>query len=229
MIDEYAPRAKRVGAFGMLLFVLASACSTPQPPTDSVPLQVDPSLSGPRTEVAPPVPQAVPEPVAELAQPVIAQPVIAQPVIAQPVIAQPVIERPVIAIAPPAKAPVKAAPVPQPQPPRQETPPPAAKAVEPSLDLASLQSRLRDTKAIGIMTKITLKNQVDDLMKQFRAHYQGGQKTPVAALRPPYDMLVLKVLAVVQDGDPALARTIAGSREAIWAILADRDKFNSVA
>jgi hypothetical protein len=41
-------------------------------------------------------------------------------------------------------------------------------------------------------------------------------------------MLVVKVLSVVQDGDPSLARTISGSREAIWDILADPEKFNSL-
>ena len=40
-------------------------------------------------------------------------------------------------------------------------------------------------------------------------------------------MLVLKVLALVQDSDPPLARTISGSREAIWGILADPEKFKS--
>ena len=55
----------------------------------------------------------------------------------------------------------------------------------------------------------------------------NGQKTSVASLRQPYDMLVLKVLALLQDSDPPLARTIAGSREAIWGILADPEKFNS--
>jgi len=48
------------------------------------------------------------------------------------------------------------------------------------------------------------------------------------ALQQPYNMLVVKVLSLVQDSDPSLARTISGSREAIWAILADREKFNSV-
>ena len=42
-------------------------------------------------------------------------------------------------------------------------------------------------------------------------------------------MLVLKVLAVVQDGDPSLARMISGSREAIWGILVDPVKFNALA
>ena len=40
-------------------------------------------------------------------------------------------------------------------------------------------------------------------------------------------MLVLKVLSIVQDGDPSLGVTIARSREAIWDILADPEKFNS--
>jgi len=67
---------------------------------------------------------------------------------------------------------------------------------------------------------------VDDLLEQFRAHHQSAQTTSVASLRQPYNMLVFKVLALVQDSDSSLARTISGSREAIWAILADREKFN---
>ena len=78
-----------------------------------------------------------------------------------------------------------------------------------------------------MFTKLALKNQVDDLLQQFRAHYQSGQKTSVASLRQPYNMLVLKVLALIQDSDPSLARTISGSREAIWGILADPEKFSS--
>ena len=131
---------------------------------------------------------------------------------------------------PPAKAPARASASPAAiEPPRKnEDPSPVVKKLEPSLDVAALKARLRDTNAIGVFTKLALKNQVDDLLKQFRAHYLSGQKTSVAALRPPYDMLVLKVLALLQDSDPSLARTIAGSREAIWGILADPEKFNSV-
>jgi hypothetical protein len=102
------------------------------------------------------------------------------------------------------------------------------KKLEPPLDVAALKARLRNTNAIGVFTKLALKNQMDDLLKQFRAHYQSGQKSSVASLRQPYDMLVLKVLALVQDGDPSLARTILGSREAIWGILADPEKFNLI-
>jgi len=130
---------------------------------------------------------------------------------------------------PPAKTPAKASVSPKgiEQSRKNEDPPPVARKPEPPLDLAALKERLRDTNAIGVFTKLALKNQVDDLLQQFRAHYLSGQKTGVAALRQPYDMLVLKVLALIQDSDPSLARTIAGSREAIWSILADPEKFNS--
>ena len=114
------------------------------------------------------------------------------------------------------------------QPPKNKEPPPGAKKPEPPLDVEALKARLRDTDAIGVFTKLALKNQVDDLLQQFRAHYLSGQKTNVAALRQAYDMLVLKVLALIQDSDPSLARSISGSREAIWGILADPEKFNSV-
>jgi hypothetical protein len=127
-----------------------------------------------------------------------------------------------------APAKVSASPAAIEQPRKKEESPAATRNPEPPLDVAGLTTRLRDTDAIGVFTKLALKNQVDDLMKQFRAHHQSGQPS-VASLRQPYDMLVLKVLSVVQDKDPALARTISGSREAIWGILADREKFNKVA
>jgi hypothetical protein len=119
---------------------------------------------------------------------------------------------------PNAKAPAKA-----PAPPIAEAPP--QKKETPPLDLTALETRLKETKAIGVFTKLTLKNQVDDLLNQFRAYYQGQAKITLTELRQPYDRLLLKVLTLLQDGDPELARAIVASREAIWSILADPAKF----
>ena len=112
--------------------------------------------------------------------------------------------------------------------PKDQSAVPVAKAQEPPLDVAALTARLRDTKAIGTFTKLALKNQVDDLLTQFRAYYQSGRKTSIDSLRQPYNLLILKVLSLLQDSDPALARTISASREAIWSMLADPEKFNSL-
>jgi hypothetical protein len=105
---------------------------------------------------------------------------------------------------------------------------PARPAAPPALDLASLEQRLRETRAIGVFTKLSIKNQVDDLLNRFRALYKGEAKTPLPTLRQQYEMLFMKVLTVVQDGDPPLANAIASSREAIWGILSDPRKFAQI-
>jgi hypothetical protein len=58
-------------------------------------------------------------------------------------------------------------------------PPQAAKrAGPPPLDLKALEQQLKETKAIGMLTKLSLKNQVDDLLGQFRDYYAGRLKVP---------------------------------------------------
>ncbi len=95
----------------------------------------------------------------------------------------------------------------------------------PALDLGALEQRLKETRAIGLFTKLSLKNQVDDLLNQFRAFHGRQGAASLAELRQRYDLLLLKVLSLLQDGDPALAAAISSSREALWGILADPVKF----
>jgi hypothetical protein len=100
------------------------------------------------------------------------------------------------------------------------TPPPAA-----SLDLTSLEQRLKETRAIGVFTKLSLKNQVDDLLSQFRAFHNRKAAIALSELRQRYDLLLLKVLSLLQNGDPPLASAISSSRETLWGILSDPQKF----
>lgn len=139
-------------------------------------------------------------------------------------------------VAPSAASPTKAtakseaAPSPAALPPR--VPAPAAAVAKPTappaLDLKSLETRLKATKAVGVYTKLTLKNQIDDLLDRFRAYYQGRLKTSLAELRQSFDMLVLKVVALLQDADPLLAGAIVSSRESLWGILSDPAKFGTL-
>ena len=123
----------------------------------------------------------------------------------------------------------KAAPVPKAPPPApaaKTAPPPApvAKAAPPPLDLRSLEERLKDTDAIGVLTKLSLKNQVDDLVGQFREYHAGKRPPTLAELRRPFELLLMKVLSLLQDKDATLAHDINASRDAIWGVLSDRDK-----
>jgi hypothetical protein len=98
----------------------------------------------------------------------------------------------------------------------------------PALDLSSLEQRLKDTRAIGLFTKLSLKNQVDDLLTQLKAFHNKRSTTTLGELRQKYDLLLLKVLSLLQDADAPLAAAIATSREAIWGVLADPDKFAKI-
>ena len=95
----------------------------------------------------------------------------------------------------------------------------------PQLDLKGLERRLKETGAIGLFTKLALKNSVDDLIEKFRAYHGGRQPPTLADLRPNYELLLMKVQSLIQEEDPTLADDVARSREAIWSVLADKSKF----
>jgi len=125
---------------------------------------------------------------------------------------------------PAAKPPVKVA-TPAVQVPPPQKPVAAARVAASTLDLNALEQRLKDTDAIGVFTKIALKNQVDDLLKRFKAYHESDGKPALTQLRQSYDQLLLKVNDVLKNGDPSLAREIMGSREAIWGVLSDPVRF----
>jgi hypothetical protein len=171
------------------------------------------------------------------AAPVItAQPAAVPPTVAQPVPpTAPVLEsRGPVPKGPAAATATRAAPPPTvaaaPAGPASAMPKAAAVPVSPQpspapLDFKALETRLRQTKAIGVFTKLSLKNQVDDLLARFRAYHQRRGAATLAELRRNYDMLLLKVLSLLQDTDPPLARDIVKSRAAMWSILEDPRKF----
>lgn len=174
-------------------------------------------------ERLPPLPEVVPQVPVATTPPI--PPVIA-PVI--PPSRVPPAAAPATAVATPDKAAAKpplktAAPVVRAAPPQK--PGATARAAAPTLDLDALEQRLKNTDAIGVFTKIALKNQVDDLLKRFKAYHESDGKTALSQLRQSYDQLLLKVSDVLKNGDPALAGEIMGSREAIWGLLSDPVKF----
>ena len=203
----------------------------------------EPTAPVPPPPVAKPTPPASPEPVANPAAPSPPEPVVS-PAAPTPPVATPTAPpspQPVGKPTPSAPAPKSAAPTPsQPKPaaPSAAVPPAASKAASPAtiqpaatptLDLNALKEEVRSTSAIGVFTKLTLKNQVDDLLDDFRDYHRGKSKRTQTDLRRAYDLLLMKVLSLLQDKDPRLATSIVSSREAIWDLLADPKKFATVA
>ena len=159
-----------------------------------------PSASAPAAEPAAPATPAKPAPPTATAKPAPTKPATPAPT------------------AKPATPPVQTAAKPT-------APVPRATSPNPTLDLTALKEQLKSTKAIGLMTKLTLKNQVDDLLDGFRDLYAGKGKSTMPQLRQSYDMLMMKVLSLLQDKDQKLASDIVASREVIWGLLADPKKF----
>ncbi len=200
------------------------------PGTTERPLGIDAPGGTVIIERLPPLPEVVPEVPVAAAPPVI--PVVPAaatlPETTPPVTPVPAAPVPVTAAAIPDKTPAKLPVKPAVPVVRTATPqkPGAAPARTTStLDLDALEQRLKNTDAIGVFTKIALKNQVDDLLKRFKAYHQSDGKTALSQLRQSYDQLLLKVNDVLRNDDPSLASEIMGSREAIWGVLSDPVKF----
>ncbi|MEE8516137.1 MAG: hypothetical protein V3T02_05800, partial [Alphaproteobacteria bacterium] len=81
---------------------------------------------------------------------------------------------------------------------------PPGDAEQPKLDMASLEKKLRATPAIGFFTKLELKGQVDDLIEHFRAYHDQDGSLTLGGLRQRVNLLLLKVLTLLQDSDPGL-------------------------
>lgn len=92
-----------------------------------------------------------------------------------------------------------------------------------------MEQRLRDTSAIGVFTKLSIKNQVDDLLKSFSGYHAGHVPPTLDQLHQRYDGLLLKVVTLIQDDDATLAASISASRAAIWEILSNRESFRAMA
>lgn len=209
---------------GALTLLVAAGCAhaTPETPPQPEPVAATPppspapSTKEPAPQTAAPEKPAAQTPTAKT--PTAKTPAAKTPAAQTPAVKPPAAKTPTAKPTAPATA---AAQKPAAQTPAAKTP----AAQTPPLDLETLKAQLKATKAMGVFTKLTLKNQVDDLLDRFRAYYAGKGKVTLPELRQSYDLLLMKVLSLLQDKDQKLASDIVSSREAIWALLADRQKF----
>ncbi len=91
--------------------------------------------------------------------------------------------------------------------------------------IAILVARIRGTGAIGFFTKLALKNQIDDLLSDFREFHTGVGDTELSVLNDQFNLLLMKVITLLQDDDSKLFQDIVNARELLWINLADPEKF----
>ena len=211
----------------LALIGLLTACmhvtSAPQP----VPAQVPPSAPPPATFVPTPPAPSTPEQATLPSESAKPQPVPPPPP-AKPG-ATPAAPKPSNAVSDKGKVSGSAALKPPP-PAAALAPAPPAGAIpsKPQLDFKAMEQRLRDTSAIGVFTKLSIKNQVDDLLKAFRGYHAGHIPPSLDELHQRYDGLLLKVVTLVQNDDATLASSISASRGAIWERLSNKESFQKI-
>ncbi len=93
-----------------------------------------------------------------------------------------------------------------------------------TLDLKGLEKRLVGTKAIGVLSKLSLKGKLDGFVKDLRAAHAGEEHT-LEEMRERYDLLVHNVQAMLEKKDSELAKEIAAARETLWKLLSEAESF----
>ena len=73
-----------------------------------------------------------------------------------------------------------------------------------STSLDSLEDRLRESDAIGIMDKMDLSARVDGLIADFLLFHDGKSETDTGRLEERFHRLVFEAAWLVRDGDPML-------------------------
>jgi len=98
---------------------------------------------------------------------------------------------------------------------------PSGKPPEPSIGIDELVERLKQTDAIGFLTKLTIRSDVLEFKSTVESYQKNGAfKKNLEMLRGRFDGLLLKILALLED-DPKLSRDIYTARDSIWKTLVE--------
>ena len=207
--------------------------SVPQTGPEPIPVLTEQSVkpevpAESEVEIPLPVPQEVVAEIVQAPDPV----VVPEPVPIPETVPVPEPESPPAAPEPkpePVPDPIPAPkPEPVPDPVAAPEPEPAPAPVAPTLDMETLETGLRKTKAIGLFTKLELKSQVEDLLDELEDYHSAKSTYSIGQLEEHFNLLVMKLMLLLQDDDPQLHRQIVQARPALWTTLADPTQFTSI-
>ena len=99
---------------------------------------------------------------------------------------------------------------------------------ESQLDLAHLKSGLRKSDAIGFLTKLSLKNQLEELLTRFADFHNGSGAHNIESLQQEFEALFAITLDLVREDDPFLHDYLIAARVALWQTVRDPDLFQQV-
>ena len=94
-----------------------------------------------------------------------------------------------------------------------------------NFDLDVLVERIIHTKSLGFLTKLSLKKDTDKFLRSMRNYHDGTKNDSLEQLHERYDIMVHKLMFLVQEKDAELSKFIDDGRDQLWTILSDESKF----
>ena len=94
------------------------------------------------------------------------------------------------------------------------------------IDLQILGDMLADTRAIGLFTKLSLKNDIEKVLRRLNRFHDGKSKFTLEQIEEQYDLLLMKIAIHLQDNDLALHHHLCNAWLVIWEDLRDYDRFH---
>ena len=95
------------------------------------------------------------------------------------------------------------------------------------IDFESLEKQVRETNAVGVVTKLKLSNDINKLLADLKAFHAGKSPLTLEQHREQYDLLYMKIVTLVQDKDPKLFNQLCNAWDPIWVELQDKSKLQA--
>jgi len=89
------------------------------------------------------------------------------------------------------------------------------------VDLEILGDMLAKTSAVGFLTKLSLKKDIDKVLARMEKFHDGGGKYTLEQLEEQYNLLLMKISAHLQDKDLTTHRHLCNAWLVIWEDLKD--------
>ncbi|MDH3692248.1 MAG: hypothetical protein OEU36_22670 [Gammaproteobacteria bacterium] len=84
------------------------------------------------------------------------------------------------------------------------------------LNIDQLIERIKQTKAIGFLTKLALKGDVEQIIRQVTEYSGQRADQELLQVRQQFEGLVLKAITLLGEKDPGLAQDIYKARHFVW-------------
>jgi len=96
------------------------------------------------------------------------------------------------------------------------------------VDLQMLTAGLRETKAIGKLTKLRLRNDINKILRSFERLHDSNSRFTLDQLEEQYHLLLMRIATLIHDDDLLLHQQLCNAWARIWIDLKNPDSFRQM-